>query len=731
MPSLLLTVAEFREQITTDIDGLVLSLRRITGRGGSAEEHAWRHSLPGVAKALASPNLANLHLYFGGKGNIALEYNLPSAPSWCDVVLLGAHNGRPSAVILELKDWQTRTDKPGQFEGLMLRQGRKELHPSDQVKGYTEYCRRFHSVVLSYQAAVHGCVLFTRDYFCQTYYDSPNDALSRDYPLFTLSPHDLAESIPSFLSNRLTAPDPSFAREFARGVYQQDRSFVRSVAAQLADPGSSPLELLDGQRRALYLCRENLESSIFQDRGPRKTVMVVEGPPGSGKSVVAARLWSNLVMDERLPDGNVTFVTTSTAQTSNWRALFKDATSEVAARGLVVTANEYMPFTTQNIGQVRRKHPNELLEVDRWRDNYRLLRQLTPKNQRTSDDHFLVSVVDEAHALINPEHNDARGQFGFAVNVGPQAYHIIRSSVVSIFFLDPQQNFRERESTLVADLKKWSAELGAKFIGPISLADAQFRCGGSKEYVDWVESLCEIRAKPLPTAIKEYRTQYGVPIERPNFQLRFFNTPFDLEEALRDKIWDGKTARLVASYARDWVTRDTVNPHELPDNLKDFHISGPAMGTDKDWSKIWNYVPNNGRDYTSFIRAPIGTRMHDDVLAEVGCPYVVRGFDFDYIGLLWLGDLKRRSGRWIVDLDQVFETGLTRHKQRARKERDPTGPDHQALIVKLLQGYRILLTRAMQGLYIWFEDTETQDYVEEYYNDIFGLSGSISESLAK
>lgn len=715
MSGLLITVSEFRNQITTDMDGLVLSLKRITGRGGSAEEQAWRHSLPGVATALASPRLANLHLYFGGQGNIALEYNLPSAPYWCDMVLLGSHEGRPAAVILELKDWQTRADKPGQFEGLMIRQGHEELHPSDQVKGYTEYCRRFHSAVLAYKAEVHGCVLFTRDYFCQSYFVPPNDTLSQNYPLFTLSPPDLANKIPSFLASRITTPDQDFAREFACGVYQQDRSFVRSVAAQLANPETSPLELLDGQRRALHLCRQSLESAIFGGRGAKKTVVVVEGPPGSGKSIVAARLWSSLVTDRRLPEGNVTFVTTSTAQTSNWRSLFKEAANDVAARGLVVTANEYMPFTTQNIGQVRRTHPAEILEVDHWRDNYNLLLQLLPKKQRTPDDHFLVSVVDEAHALINPEHTDARGQFGFAVNIGPQAYHIIRSSVVSIFFLDPQQSYRERESTTLPEIRQWASEFGAEFVGPLSLADAQFRCGGSRAYMEWVESICTVGPKPDSFGVRINREKYQADNGFPNFDFKIIDTPIELEGALRRKVEEGCTARLVASYAREWVTRGTSRPHDLPTRMKDFVISDAASGTE--WSKIWNYIPNNGRDYTSFIRAPVGTHMHANMLSEVGCPYVVRGFDFDYIGLLWLGDLKRRDDEWIVDLDQVFETGLNRHKQRARKEEDRKGPAHQALVGKLLQGYRILLTRAMNGLYIWFEDEETRAYIEKLYKN--------------
>jgi len=89
----------------------------------------------------------------------------------------------------------------------------------------------------------------------------------------------------------------------------------------------------------------------------------------------------------------------------------------------------------------------------------------------------------------------------------------------------------------------------------------------------------------------------------------------------------------------------------------------------------------------------------------------VRGFDFDYIGLLWLSDLKWRDGRWKVFPKEVHETGLTRSLQRARRETDDQGPDHQALLKKVLQSYRILLTRALKGVYIWFEDKQTEEHI--------------------
>ncbi len=90
-----------------------------------------------------------------------------------------------------------------------------------------------------------------------------------------------------------------------------------------------------------------------------------------------------------------------------------------------------------------------------------------------SDGEFLVSVVDEAHALINPEHVEGRGQFGFVTGLGPQAYHIMRVSQVTIFLLDERQKFPDAENTSIADIRNWAAELGAEFY-TVSLTGHQF-----------------------------------------------------------------------------------------------------------------------------------------------------------------------------------------------------------------------------------------------------------------
>ena len=89
---------------------------------------------------------------------------------------------------------------------------------------------------------------------------------------------------------------------------------------------------------------------------------------------------------------------------------------------------------------------------------------------------------------------------------------------------------------------------------------------------------------------------------------------------------------------------------------------------------------------------------------------MVRNFDFDYIGLLWFSDLVWRTDKWLVNLEHVHETGIGRIKSRAA--RDPTSQDYTDVLDATQSAYRILLTRAIKGIYIWCEDDETRVFLE-------------------
>jgi DUF2075 family protein len=410
------------------------------------------------------------------------------------------------------------------------------------------------------------------------------------------------------------------------------------------------------------------------------------------------------VTDERLVEGAAVLTTTSTAQTSNWSKLFEVAGGTRAGGGVVKRAASYVPITTQALGRLRKLHgPEFASNAEAWRQNVQLLRDWgVPFQDGAMDEQYLVSVVDEAHALINPEHTAGRGQFGFAPTFGPLAWNIIRSSTVSIFLLDREQGYRDRENTTIEDIRKWAVELDAEISETISLAGTQFRCAGSTEYVAWVEALLKGES--------EHRLAHLAQTWRRVFPFQLVETPVALESSLRVRLRTSSSVRLLASYARRWKTKSAARPHSLPAAQQDFHEPYTVGGKTLYWSKVWNFIPQNGSNYTWFIQAPAGSPMHEDPLCEVGCPYAVRGFDFDYIGVLWLSDLVWRGGQWLADPQHVHDTGLDRSRNAARCE-PVEGPAHEVLRSALAQAYRIILTRGLSGCYLWLEDEETRNHV--------------------
>lgn len=703
---MLITVEHFREMALEQMPALVRKLQDETGRSGDEEADAWSQSLPKLATILAEADLGSFHLHLAPRanGNLSLEYRLPAASSWCDAVLLGHGVDKPAAVILELKNWDIRGDSAGPRPAVVLHRGAQTLHPSDQVRGYVEYCQRFHSAVHEHNADVSGCTLFTNTGSIAAYQAHPHDSLVSAFPVFTNDPANAKGPFAAFLRGRLARPDEEFAYAFENGRYRQDRGFVKSVAAAIGSSSEPPFVLLDGQRLGFEQCLSALDAQL-ETIERKKRVIVVEGPPGSGKSVIAARLWAAAATDPRIPeDGNVVFVTTSGSQKANWRSLFEKTSGAQAARGMVRTANEFNPGLTPKWVK-EQQEKGKSVSIESWTENLRLYERIG-RAPRIGADEMTVSVVDEAHALINSPAPEARGAApgGWTHHAGPQAWHIIRASSVSVFFMDGAQSFRDNETTTVASLREFAEDHNAEFIGPIRLDGSQFRCAGSKAYVDWIDALLTPSIQRAPPLRKRQKVS-------DNFEIQLTETPAQLEARLRGHLDQGRTARLLATYGRPWVSKDVANPHALAPEDQDFDIWYSENGQRKRWSRIWNYAPD--QDYTLFVQGPEGSHMARDPLCEVGCPYVVRGFDWDYVGILWLSDLVHRGDRWIVQLDHDFESSWKNTKAAAKREAKggQQGAATEKLLKQILRGYRILLTRALKGAYVWCEDPETADWL--------------------
>lgn len=128
---------------------------------------------------------------------------------------------------------------------------------------------------------------------------------------------------------------------------------------------------------------------------------------------------------------------------------------------------------------------------------------------------------------------------------------------------------------------------------------------------------------------------------------------------------------------------------------------------------------------------------------RIGCIYTAQGLDFDYVGYIFWDDLTWSNERknWIVDLNQSQDYqfireialqygGLLKHFDRNNKcwivNRDGIEYKLNTFIANfgnpeevkelILNTYRVLMTRARKGIYIWFKDNETKEKVMEFLN---------------
>ena len=167
-----------------------------------------------------------------------------------------------------------------------------------------------------------------------------------------------------------------------------------------------------------------------------------------------------------------------------------------------------------------------------------------------------VLLIDEAHRI----QKNANNQYTKAENRTdlPQIDTIIRSSKITVFFIDDKQAIRGVEigsASLIREAaQRWNAKVEE------CVLTSQFRCNGSDNYMDWMEQV--LYNKPVIST-------FG----KDDFDLQIFDSPQEMynQIALQNSK-PNQTARIMAGFCWPWST-DVVDG----DLVKDVHIGDFAM----------------------------------------------------------------------------------------------------------------------------------------------------------
>nr|WP_245941635.1 DUF2075 domain-containing protein [Vallicoccus soli] len=277
-----------------------------------------------------------------------------------------------------------------------------------------------------------------------------------------------------------------------------------------------------------------------------------------------------------------------------------------------------------------------------------------------------VLILDEAHRI---RETSVDRYTRAALRTGrPQVDELMAAARVPVFLLDEHQVVRPGELGTAEDIERYAAALGLT-VHPVNL-DAQFRCGGSEEYVQWVLRLLGLAdGGPVPWQGDA------------SFEVRVAETPEEMKAFLRERMQKGYGARMAAGYCWPWS-----DPRPDGSLVPDVRLGG--------WARPWNLKGDR-----SVGGAPPAPLWATDPAGfdQVGCVYTAQGFEYDWSGVTLGPDLIWRDGRFVSDRAANKDPDF-RNRAKVSDE------DFDRLVRNV---YKVLLTRGMMGTILYSSDPAT------------------------
>ncbi len=444
-----------------------------------SEVVSWTNSLQFVKNAI---ELASL------KDNmLVIEYELPYSNRRIDCMLFGSGGGGDNVVLMELKQW-TRVQDCDLENNIITFVGganRIEAHPSYQVGGYHHYLKDFIKIFEDTPPLNLSSVCYCHNYSrsSDVLFSPKFSSIIKDFPLFS---KEDATQLADYLRTKLGE---------GRGL----EIFSRFTGSRIG-PSKKLLEhtrrMIEGQA-AFNLIEDQIAAyNTILDRAKKstklakKSVIIVRGGPGTGKSVIALNVISELLSKKI----EVFHATGSAAFTTTLRTIVGSR-----AASLFKYFNSFSAFTDNQIN---------------------------------------VLVCDEAHR-IRKTSNGRYTKKELRSNL-PQVEELVRAAKVSIFFIDDYQVVRPEEIGSTELIR----ETAKKFTDEIFEFElkTQFRCNGSDGYLAWLDNTLGVR---------ETANLMLTPQERMDFKI--FDDPKSLrDEVMRRNEEKPNSARMVAGFCWPW-----------------------------------------------------------------------------------------------------------------------------------------------------------------------------------
>ncbi|MFP7170866.1 DNA/RNA helicase domain-containing protein [Terribacillus halophilus] len=520
--------SEFIADVTNEllVERLYESYQKKIGRTTKSEINSWENSLQRMSNVMLDEDIPD-------DTSVAIEFKIPNTSKRVDLLVAGHDGSHDHVVIIELKQWsevQKVTSKDALVSTYLGGGMRTVTHPSYQAWSYAALIHDYNQNVQDQYIVLNPCA------YLHNYRKPENDPLTDHHyadhlakaPIFTKGE---IQKLRDFIKKYIRFGDRNnLIYQIEHGKIRPSKSLQDSLASMLK--GNEEFILIDEQKvfyeDAYHLALESIKEN-------QKKVLVIEGGPGTGKSVMAVNLLVNLINQEL----TALYVSKNSAPRNVYASKLK--------------------------GTLKKSHIDNLFKGSGSFTDAK-------KNE------FDVLIIDEAHRL-----NKKSGLFS---NKGEnQIKEVIHSSKFTIFFIDEDQKVTLKDIGSIEVIKKYAKELDAELIQRKLVS--QFRCDGSDAYIAWLDDVLQIRK----TANANDRSM--------DYQFKVYDNPNDMLKKIKELNKKNNKSRILAGYCWEWPKNGRNNTLHKDIEIPEHNFSISWNLSDSIWAIDQDSVSEAGCIHTS------------------------------------------------------------------------------------------------------------------------------------
>lgn len=730
---------------------------------GDSEKTSWAENYDALSILFSNSNLPDDVV-------IAFEYQVPIGGGRIDCMLFGHGNdGHANIIHIELKQWSNGNVTPYYdqytYKADVIVDGYRSgteytSHPCEQVSGYDNVICNYVKALKENNINIYGfayCYNYNSDAKDCALLDSFYNNLMSKYPLFCKNQKELFVNKLNELL--FTGKGEEIFSAFINSEIGTTKRLC-DVAAHMLDGTGDNFVLVGDQTNTF----NDILGAVKNTKSNEKTVIIVKGGPGTGKSVIAMKLLSELYKEEYNCQ-NVFYATRSSSLRNQWKEILKGVARRFGKNGeassLIKSTYDFKPFEFGN-----KENGGDVLIVDEAHRIAYKSNDQTDSGRPSEHRSYLPQILSMLYTsrvcvfFIDDKQSIVSTEIGLSSNIVKAAEkyktYIEESNaifkgekkcpkddpILKIDYVLPKQKqklkkLEEKLKTLDSISEKahqcqkmidaYKRIISLPIIEPqiekvnvhiFELKD-QFRCNGSNNYLNWIDQV-----------LYDSENSNKVRLNRDSYDFCVYDNPSDLYAKIRSldsyaiisdvykkRMGDlftyealskytqnmqfENSARIVAGWCWNWDSKTQLNK-ETGDLNPDVDLSEFGFDFSLPWETKVSFKKNDFR--FKYAKDADSWCNQKEGINQVGCIHSIQGWEIDYVGVIIGPDLMWDEFRGCLCYNPNGRNYDLSHV--ACKENDQL----------ILNTYRVLLTRGKKGCFVFACDPKVRDYFKRCLN---------------